>query len=331
MQSASYMHVRQVDNWRDRLGDAFLGLSSKEIMLTLERMDMGWYHLVDGKDVSLNIEGQPPKDTDWEFSTHETEKGYRTAEAKKHWIDNSKAAYIAAASLPDVTQDNILISLSTINHEVVSHGSYSWIKERAVPLQDSSTQEECGIADTQMTQEVRIPANDVSPQHGQQWSAVLDPLMHATPCEVDGKSVDACIGCAQKKSLILGLFAEYEVAIQLANTDTEKLYACADFCKSYAYLHPFWDGNGRTRTFLLSRLLVQNGLHPVYMYNNNRDVFRLQQQTYRDNVVEGFFMWEKAVLQPDINPWGILADKDMHDSRTDVGDGGVMDIPGDHK
>ncbi len=61
------------------------------------------------------------------------------------------------------------------------------------------------------------------------------------------------------KAIVNGFFNAYYAAIAKAQTDTEKMNAIANLCRSIELFHVFPDGNGRTTYFiLLPKLLREN-------------------------------------------------------------------------
>lgn len=69
-----------------------------------------------------------------------------------------------------------------------------------------------------------------------------------------------------------------------------------------AWLHPFFDGNGRTRELVVQRELCRLGYHPVVSFDNNGELFYQTLQMVEDQLVEAFFLWEDAYALHCI-PW----------------------------
>lgn len=97
---------------------------------------------------------------------------------------------------------------------------------------------------------------------------------------------------------------------------SEVLSLCAKSAFEFAYMHPFPDGNGRTRTMLLNLCLTSHGGHPVIMYDNNHGMFQLNMSvsTYSETVLEGYCFWEAAVPAK-WNPWDVEANVEAHNER----------------
>jgi len=91
---------------------------------------------------------------------------------------------------------------------------------------------------------------------------------------------------------------------------------CAEVAFDYAMLHPYYDGNGRTRTLLLNHCLTSHGLHSVLMYDNNRGMIQMKQNqsVYTQTVLEGYCLWELAVNTGE-NPWVQQDTIDRHNQK----------------
>ena len=91
-----------------------------------------------------------------------------------------------------------------------------------------------------------------------------------------------------------------------------KIMTLARLLKSFAWLHPFPDGNGRLRTIILQRELRRLGLgHAAFMYNNNRDVYFIDDEMYVAKIKEGIRMADIG-LQTKANPWQDTANRKAH-------------------
>mmetsp|Transcript_73271 Transcript_73271/g.115573 ORF Transcript_73271/g.115573 Transcript_73271/m.115573 type:complete len:419 (+) Transcript_73271:46-1302(+) len=82
----------------------------------------------------------------------------------------------------------------------------------------------------------------------------------------------------------------------------ERLRALTTFAWNYSWLHPFCDGNGRTRTLILQRELCRLGYHPAVNFDNNFELFYQKPGMLQDELIEAMFMWEDAYAFECI-PW----------------------------
>jgi len=88
-----------------------------------------------------------------------------------------------------------------------------------------------------------------------------------------------------------------------AEESDKRLMVLAKFLRSFAWMHPFPDGNGRFRTLLLQREVRRLGLgHGAFMYNNNRDIFFIDDETYAAKIKEGIRMADIG-MKTKKNPW----------------------------
>lgn len=77
----------------------------------------------------------------------------------------------------------------------------------------------------------------------------------------------------------------------------------ARFLKQLAWLHPFRDGNARLRTLIAQREIRHRGVgRGAFMYNNNRDVYFISDETYAAKIDEGIQMADLA-RETHQNPW----------------------------
>jgi hypothetical protein len=92
----------------------------------------------------------------------------------------------------------------------------------------------------------------------------------------------------------------------------QQLRVLARFLRSLAWLHPFADGNGRTRTLLLQhevrRLQLACG---AMMFNNNADIYFDSSETYARKMSEGIAAAGYA-LSDGRNPWDDADRKKKH-------------------
>jgi len=78
------------------------------------------------------------------------------------------------------------------------------------------------------------------------------------------------------------------------------------FLRSLAWLHPFKDCNGRTRTFLLQRELRRLKLGcGAFMFNNNANIYVSTTQEFKQLILEGIDMAQRS-LSLGANPWDEL-------------------------
>jgi hypothetical protein len=91
-----------------------------------------------------------------------------------------------------------------------------------------------------------------------------------------------------------------------------RLMVLAQFLKSFAWVHPYPDGNGRTRTLILQHELRRLGLgRGAFMYNNNRDIYFIDDMTYVSKIKEGIRMAELG-RKTKVNPWLDAANVEAH-------------------
>lgn len=113
-----------------------------------------------------------------------------------------------------------------------------------------------------------------------------------------------------------------------------KLDRLARMLRHLAWLHPYRDMNGRFRTLLLQREVRNLGLGSgVSMFNNNRDVYYIALDTYKQKIIEGIHMLDLTV-KTGTNAWLDTAKVQAHmdtfprtvtrDCKNHGGQGAVM-------
>jgi len=71
------------------------------------------------------------------------------------------------------------------------------------------------------------------------------------------------------------------------------LPAAATLYATLAELHPFIDGNSRTRTMVLNTQLARAGAHPVVLYNNGWGVYHMNNlEELEEYLLGGYCAWE---------------------------------------
>jgi len=103
------------------------------------------------------------------------------------------------------------------------------------------------------------------------------------------------------------MFDEYETdaakLVQKGASFDAKLDRLARMLRRLAWLHPFSNFNGRFRTLLLQREIRSLGLGAgAAMYNNNRDVFFIGLETYKQKISEGINTLHRS-LEKNENAW----------------------------
>jgi hypothetical protein len=71
----------------------------------------------------------------------------------------------------------------------------------------------------------------------------------------------------QKQSAVRRLFCRFRTEIQQAETDEQRLRSIANLFQMLEWLHPFYDGQGRTDIVLLNKLLCDLGFNPAILNN----------------------------------------------------------------
>lgn len=111
-----------------------------------------------------------------------------------------------------------------------------------------------------------------------------------------------------KKSMLKHILEHYNKKINKVKGETQAekeqlLDALVAFTRSFAFLHPYANGNGRLRNILLQREIRRLGLGcGTMMYNNNKDAFVDGHDRQVGKVREGIRMFNEAV-KTDKNPW----------------------------
>merc|ERR1712146_462172 len=83
----------------------------------------------------------------------------------------------------------------------------------------------------------------------------------------------------------------------------ELLEILVSFTRSFAFLHPFSNGNGRLRNILLQRELRRLGIAcGTMMFNYNKDAFVDGFSRQVSKIKEGIRMFDEAVASGK-NPW----------------------------
>lgn len=102
---------------------------------------------------------------------------------------------------------------------------------------------------------------------------------------------------------LANIIGEYNREQRRARQPQQKLRILAVFLRSLAWLHPFADGNGRTRTLVLQHELRRLGLGcGAMMFNNNGDIYFDTTDTYVRKIWEGQDAAAYALLHRQ-NPW----------------------------
>jgi len=145
-------------------------------------------------------------------------------------------------------------------------------------------------------------------------SDVPDDLLEITWAdkEADGKRCPEIVQSraaredTTARTILRRLIGEYNESLaKLGSFASEalKLKALATFLRNIAWGHVFDDGNGRFRTLLLQHEVRRLGLGlGAFMFNNNRDVFFNDADTYTSKIQEGLDMAHIAI-QTNTNPW----------------------------
>lgn len=110
-----------------------------------------------------------------------------------------------------------------------------------------------------------------------------------------------------KKQVLRRLISNYNDALHSALAGgfaREQVFnALMKFTRSFAFLHPFENGNGRLRNMLLQRELRRLGLAcGTMMFNYNKDAFVDGHERYSAKVKEGI-EWFDWAIQNQKNPW----------------------------
>jgi hypothetical protein len=105
------------------------------------------------------------------------------------------------------------------------------------------------------------------------------------------------------QNFLRSMIDQYNHDQRQAGGTQQQLKVLARFLRSLAWLHPFPDGNGRTRTLLLQHELrrLQLGCGAM-MFNNNADIYFDSSEIYARKMLEGISAAEYA-LSDGRNPW----------------------------
>jgi len=99
------------------------------------------------------------------------------------------------------------------------------------------------------------------------------------------------------------LLTAYNEDVAKITTDEEKLHRLASFLKDYAFLHPWGNGNGRFRALMLNHEVRRLGLGcGTLMYNNNKDLYYITKDMYREKIKEGLAAYDTA-METGKSPW----------------------------
>jgi len=108
------------------------------------------------------------------------------------------------------------------------------------------------------------------------------------------------------------LIGQYNEKVRGASTDDEKITALSNFLRNMAWLHSWHGGNGRIRNLLFQREIRRLGLGcGAMMYNNNRDIFYVDDEIYSKKIREGLDMYKQSESLK-LNAWTVQANKDAH-------------------
>jgi len=108
------------------------------------------------------------------------------------------------------------------------------------------------------------------------------------------------------------LIAQYNKNLKGASNSDEKTVVLANFLRNLAWLHSWTGGNGRIRNLIMQREIRHLGLGcGAMMYNNNRDIFYLDDESYARKIHEGINMYQESESLK-TNAWTVQANKDRH-------------------
>lgn len=113
---------------------------------------------------------------------------------------------------------------------------------------------------------------------------------------------------------IQGLLDGFYEEVESANTRGDIMDLVMDLGFKFGTLHTFWDGNGRSKVMMMNFLLCEFGLHPLVLYNNNRDIAHAKTEAkaaqWQDRVYHGYAKWDEAMEAPDMHPWARPGESD---------------------
>jgi hypothetical protein len=102
---------------------------------------------------------------------------------------------------------------------------------------------------------------------------------------------------------LANIIGKYNSEQRRAQQPQQQLKILAGFLRSLAWLHPFEDGNGRTRTLVLQHELRRLNLGcGAMMFNNNANIYFDTTETYVRKILEGQDAAAYALLHG-ANPW----------------------------
>jgi len=122
------------------------------------------------------------------------------------------------------------------------------------------------------------------------------------------------------KELLEYIIGDYEQGIQDSLRSGRRRTVIKDnlmgtlgiFSRRFGLLHPFREGNGRLRNFLVQRELRRLGLAcGAMMYNFNKDVFVDGHERYLGKLKEGIAVFQEAI-KTRVNPWALEGAAERH-------------------
>jgi hypothetical protein len=129
---------------------------------------------------------------------------------------------------------------------------------------------------------------------------------------------------ADRLPVLQRYLSEYYAKVSKKPSADATLDALVELAMRYARLHIFCDGNGRMRNLLLTRELVRAGFHPALMFDYNREMFHLSRELFKEELLEGLYMWEDAVRHRCV-PWTTGAVQE-HRQKTGPARVGLPDV-----
>lgn len=123
------------------------------------------------------------------------------------------------------------------------------------------------------------------------------------------RGLRAQVPSGEKRYFLINMTNEYNLRSQQILSEgaddmkDQLLENLVIFARSFAFLHPFQGGNGRTRNMLLQREIRRLGIGcATMMFNYNKDAFVEPHDRYLQKVRQGLEMFDLAV-QTGKNPW----------------------------
>jgi len=115
-----------------------------------------------------------------------------------------------------------------------------------------------------------------------------------------------------RKKLLIKLLQEYKNELLVVISPHEKLSALARMSKTFMWIHPFEEGNGRVHSVLLQREVRRLELVcGLLMFNQNKDAFADTISGLSSKLAEGLRMFDKG-LTSGRNPWLDPVNVDLH-------------------